>query len=186
MEKTVYIALRDADIPYGAKRCILSDFADIVCPEELSDIKKLPFDIEGGMTITAADVARAAANADFCCTLSFIGDKDAAVDILRQPEKKWLHLLKVTAVSLLLFFGAVSTLLNFHNDVDMPGVHRGIAEFLGTDSIIINIAYTVGLSAGICVFLIRPRIRGKKRGPSPMELSMYEYGKKLRNYRSGD
>ena len=96
--------------------------------------------------------------------------------------------LRAAGVAVILFFGAMLSILYFHADVNMPEVHRTMWSLLtgeeGADPLPFNIAYTLGIPAG--VFLFMGGVGGgrkKRKQPGALEISEYEYEKSLYEFK---
>lgn len=94
-------------------------------------------------------------------------------------KKSWWAYVKIAFVSLICFFGSAFTIMAFHNDVNISDVLGKIYELVtGVQSdgfTSLEIAYSVGLAAGIIIFY--NHIGGKKltSDPTPLEVEMRNY-----------
>lgn len=94
----------------------------------------------------------------------------------------WLWL-RAAGVGLLLFCGAMLSILYFHADVDMPQVHRTLWGLLtgeqSQNPLPFNIAYTIGIPVGVFLFMGGVGRTKENSKPGSLELSEYEYEKSL-------
>lgn len=104
----------------------------------------------------------------------------------RKPSKKSWIVLKVFAVSCVLFIGTGLAIMNFHADVNMEEAHQKIYKMItGIDNnrpLLLQIPYSFGIGIGMAIFfnhIIPKKIRDE---PSPMEIEMYSYRKSVSEY----
>lgn len=112
-----------------------------------------------------------------------LGETDIIVTYEDQktPAFAW-HIIKTVFVAAVTFFGAAFSIMAFNNDVDVTKLFGQIYELMtGQETngyTVLEIAYSVGVTAGILIFFNH---FGKKRftvDPTPMEIQMrlYENG----------
>lgn len=109
-----------------------------------------------------------------------LGETDIIVTYENQktPPYVW-HILKVTAVAAIIFFGSAFSIMAFNNDVGGTKLFGQIYELvMGKQSdgfTVLEVAYSIGLTFGILIFFNH---FGKKRftvDPTPMEVQMRLY-----------
>lgn len=109
-----------------------------------------------------------------------LGESDIIVTYEDQktPALAW-HIIKTVFVAAVTFFGAAFSIMAFNNDVDVTKLFGQIYEFVtGQEAggfTVLEIAYSVGVTAGILIFFNH---FGKKRftvDPTPMEIQMRLY-----------
>lgn len=90
--------------------------------------------------------------------------------------KEWI---KIAFVALICFFGSSFTIMSYHNDIGISEVFGRIYELvMGQTSdgcTILEVAYSIGLAAGIIVFY--NHVGGKRLTPDPTPLEV-----EMRNY----
>ena len=109
-----------------------------------------------------------------------LGEADIIVTYENQKTPPYLwHILKVSVVAAIIFFGSAFSIMAFNNDVDVSKLFGQIYELvIGKESngfTILEIMYSVGLVVGILIFFNH---FGKKRftvDPTPMEVQMRLY-----------
>lgn len=191
MEK-VYIQLK-ANIDMKLKsKCIVGDVAYVAAKYH---IKKKIENIELGIvegdfyniispTTLAQNIIDKVDNVD----LKFIDDQDVLINIhpVSKKENKFWLVLRVMVVMVLLSIGTGIAIMNFHEDVSMKDVHIRIYKILtGMDikrPLIIQIPYSIGIGVGMALFfnkVVPDRFGGD---PSPMEVEMSSYRKKVNGY----
>jgi stage V sporulation protein AA len=116
--------------------------------------------------------------------IQMIGERKCMVQgVPAKRKKRPLTWLKTAAIALLLFFGGGLTLMNFHADVNMPGVHRMIASLVtGQEDagvMWISIPYSIGIGLGVVFFTGFGR---RRAGPNLLELEEQEYRTKVDQY----
>lgn len=109
-----------------------------------------------------------------------LGETDIIVTYEDQktPALVW-HIIKTAFVAAVTFFGAAFSIMAFNNDVDVTKLFGQIYELVTGQEAggfsILEIAYSVGVTAGILIFFNH---FGKKRftvDPTPMEIQMRLY-----------
>ena len=109
-----------------------------------------------------------------------LGETDIIVTYEDQktPAFAW-HIIKTVFVAAVTFFGAAFSIMAFNNDVDVTKLFGQIYELVtGQETngyTVLEIAYSVGVTAGILIFFNH---FGKKRftvDPTPMEIQMRLY-----------
>lgn len=109
-----------------------------------------------------------------------LGETDIIITYEDQktPVFFW-HILKAVFVAVVTFFGSAFSIMAFNNDVDVTKLFDQIHELVtGTPSdgfTVLEISYSIGLTAGILIFFNH---FGKKRftvDPTPMEVQMRLY-----------
>ena len=109
-----------------------------------------------------------------------MGETDIIVTYEDQktPAFAW-HIIKTVFVAAVTFFGAAFSIMAFNNDVDVTKLFGQIYELMtGQETngyTVLEIAYSVGVTAGILIFFNH---FGKKRftvDPTPMEIQMRLY-----------
>ena len=101
-------------------------------------------------------------------------------------ERKKVSFLSFAAVWLLLFVGAVMTIMNFHVDVSMAEVHQKLFTIItgGVDKkpLLIQIPYSIGLGLGMILFFNHFFKKRFNEEPSPLEVEMFNYQQDLDQY----
>lgn len=109
-----------------------------------------------------------------------LGETDIIVTYEDQktPAFAW-HIIKTAFVAAVTFFGAAFSIMAFNNDVDVTKLFGQIHELItgqGTSGFtILEVSYSIGITAGILIFFNH---FGKKRftvDPTPMEVQMRLY-----------
>ena len=96
-------------------------------------------------------------------------------DIHTNRAVQWL---KVALVSMIVLFGGAFAIMAYGNDIDINSVMSAICWFAtgGEDALnILQIAYCVGLTAGIIVFYNHLGKRRLEKDPTPLEVQMRLY-----------
>lgn len=114
--------------------------------------------------------------------VQIIGETDVLlewVDVHRHGKAKQIP--KVILVCLVSFFGTAFTIMAYHNDIGINQVFTEIYQIcMGKEPTglnIMEIAYSVGLAAGIIVFFNHIGGRRITKDPTPIEVAMKSYEK---------
>ena len=109
-----------------------------------------------------------------------VGENATLIEWIKADRHKglvqWIKLVFVAAVS---FFGTAFTIMAFHNDISINKLFARIYEIVTGVSpdgyTILEIAYSVGLAAGIIVFFNHIGGRRITKDPTPIEVEMRVY-----------
>lgn len=101
-------------------------------------------------------------------------------------DKKKVTFLSFAAVWLLLFIGAVMTIMNFHVDVSMREVHQKLFTIItgkvDEKPLLIQVPYSIGLGLGMILFFNHFFKKRFNEEPSPLEVEMFNYQQDLDQY----
>lgn len=109
-----------------------------------------------------------------------VGETDVLIEKV-QPDtgKDWKWWCKVVFVCLVSFFGTAFTIIAFNNDVGITEVFEKIyGAVMNREPKSVNvleIAYAIGLAAGIIIFFNHVGGRRITKDPTPIEVSMRNY-----------
>jgi len=140
---------------------------------------------EDPIVLQAVDVVRRLQGKYPECIVHVLGEGKAMAEPAAHVAKQkgpmlWL---RAAGVAIILFFGAMLSILYFHADVNMPEVHKTMWGLLtgeeGQNPLPFNIAYTLGIPAGVFLFMGGIGGKNKKKQPGALEISEYEYEKSL-------
>ena len=109
-----------------------------------------------------------------------IGEPDMIAERVHVEKKKGaVEVLKILLVSLVCFFGASFTIMAFHNDIGIVDVFAKYYELvMGEPSggfTVLEVSYSIGLSAGIIIFFNHIGGRRITKDPTPIEVEMSIY-----------
>lgn len=113
-------------------------------------------------------------------TVESLGENDILVELVNvNRHKGWQQGLKVALVSAVSFFGTAFTIMAFHIDVQIRNVFGIIYQVvMGKESnglTVLEISYSIGLSAGIILFFNHIGGRRITKDPTPIEVAMRNY-----------
>lgn len=101
-------------------------------------------------------------------------------------EKKRVSFLSFLAVWLLLFIGAIMTIMNFHVDVSMREVHQRLFTMItgrvDAKPLLIQVPYSIGLGVGMILFFNHFFKKRFNEEPSPLEVEMFNYQQDIDQY----
>ena len=109
-----------------------------------------------------------------------LGETDIIVTYEDQktPAFAW-HIIKTVFVAAVTFFGAAFSIMAFNNDVDVTKLFGQIYELMtGQETngyTVLEIAYSVGVTAGILIFFNNFAKKRFTVDPTPMEIQMRRY-----------
>ncbi|MEA4972221.1 MAG: stage V sporulation protein AA [Candidatus Metalachnospira sp.] len=175
----------------GRKAVMLKDVAEVYCQDsKVQDLGELiifdiPKDEKEVYLISVMDIIKAIDAKLPNATINNIGEMDTVIEYKPKPEKnsKSWQWIKVAFVCITLFGGAMTAIMSFHSDAQIPDIFSTMYRiFFGVETdkpYIIFIPYSIGLSVGIIVFF--NHIMGRKLtiDPTPIEVEMTTYDKEV-------
>lgn len=92
---------------------------------------------------------------------------------------KILEVVKVIAISLIVFFGAGFSIMSFNNDVGINDMFKQVCYFVtgneNTGRLLIECCYAIGIGAGLLIFYNHFGKKNITKDPTPMEVEMRKY-----------
>ena len=134
LEKTVYIRLRNRVLVRPREEVFLKDIAQVIAHDALHEklnqlmIYQISDQDRNIIIIDAMQVIAEIAKLDSTIEVQLLGPSQTIVEVVFK-KKKYSFTLFVLAW-LLLFFGSMLTIMNFHEDVSMQGVHQKIYRMI--------------------------------------------------------
>ena len=188
----VYFQFKTKYKKAGGEKANLGDFLELTGTEQIKQkierIPVYPYGISNPVRLTAIQVI-AAIHEELGDDLDIepVGESSA----LFEPEQKkkdnpLFKAIRVLFSMMLLFWGAVLAIIYFHSDVNMIETHQMVYYLISGQKVerpvLLNIAYSAGIGAGIAVYFeIFEKLKNKKN-PGPLELEMYQSEKELHEY----
>ena len=113
-------------------------------------------------------------------TVISLGEADVVVELVKVKKQKTILIwVKVVLVCLICFFGTAFTIMAFHNDIGITAVFAKFYENVtGKQSngfSVLEVSYSVGLAAGMCIFFNHIGGRRLTKDPTPIEVEMRIY-----------
>ncbi|MBO1003097.1 stage V sporulation protein AA [Pseudogracilibacillus auburnensis] len=113
-----------------------------------------------------------------------IGLTETIIQVKEKNKKR--SILFICLVWLILFIGTAMTIMNFHYDVSMQEVQQKLHYILTGERthspLWIQIPYSLGLGIGMILFLNHWFKTKINEEPSPLEVEIYNYQKKIDDY----
>lgn len=173
------------------KAVILSDIAEVCCiPENGKDknignlvLLEIDKNKDGQYLVSAIDIVKKVSKAYPDADIQYIGETETLIEYFARPknENKILEKIKIIFVCTVLFGGAMTAIMSFHSDAQMPAVFQNMYRiFFGVEAskpYIIYIPYSIGLAAGIIIFFNHFGMKKISRDPTPIEVEMTTYAK---------
>lgn len=175
----------------GRKTVMLKDAAEVYCQgskeQNLGEliVFNIPKDEKRSYLISVMDIIKAISAKLPDATINNIGEMDTVIEYNPKPENKnkaW-QWTKLAFVCITLFGGAMTAIMSFHSDAQIPSVFATMYRIFfnrQTDKpYIIFVPYSIGLSVGIITFF--NHFIGKKisNDPTPIEVQMTTYDKEV-------
>lgn len=183
----IYIKPKKRVFLAGVDAVCVSDVADVYAGDGLQkrveNIKLLRPKKDGAFLVASIDVVKAIDAALPGHTVNNLGEMDCVIEYrCKLPkERSWLLWIKVAVVSMVLFVGASTAIMTFHNDSEMRKVFSRYHEIIfgeeNENPYIINIPYSIGLGLGIILFFNHFSGKRLSKEPSPIEVEMATYEK---------
>lgn len=114
--------------------------------------------------------------------VSNIGEADFVVAYKKNGEPpKWLETIKVTLLSIVVFFGGAFTIMAFNNDISISDLFAKLyMQVMGTESdgvTALEIWYSIGLAIGVLLFFNHFGRKKISNDPTPVQVEMRKYEK---------
>lgn len=113
------------------------------------------------------------------------GEQDFIISPPQKEISKFVNIVKVVFVCLIVFFGALFTIMTFNNDVQLNDLFKDVYYLLtGNESrgmTILEGSYSVGIAVGIIVFFNHFNMKKKKTDPTPLQVEMRIYEENIYN-----
>ncbi len=108
-----------------------------------------------------------------------LGEADFIIEYKpKEPEKKWLEILKAGFVGIIVFFGSAFTIMTFNEDANVAEIFEriykniaGMPEGNGW----LEVSYSVGLPLGILLFFNHFASAKFSNDPTPLQIQMRQY-----------
>ena len=140
-------------------------------------------DRNGRYIISALDMVKKTAKLCPEAGIQCMGETETLIVHKAKKEKynRILDIIKTGFVCVVLFGGAMTAIMSFHSDAQMPAVFQNMYRiFFGieaTKPYIIYIPYSIGLAVGIIVFFNHFGLKKITEDPTPIEVEMTTYEK---------
>jgi stage V sporulation protein AA len=190
LKKTVYIRLRNRVLVRPREEVLLKNIAQVIAHDDLHEkidqlmIYQISDQDRNIIIIDAMQVIAEIAKLDSTIDVQLLGPSQTIVEVVFK-KKKYSFTLFVIAW-LLLFFGSMLTIMNFHEDVSMQVVHQKIYRMITGKSeekpLLFQIPYSIGLGLGMIIFFNHVFKKRFNEEPSPLEVEMFNYQEDLDRY----
>ncbi len=185
-QTTVYLKC-DRSAEVQSQDVFLKDVAEVRCQDKvlsakLKSIKVHHFPSDGGKRCVISCLKLVKLMEEVCSEIEVqvVGETDVLVEWTNvNRHKGWQQWIKAAVVCLISFFGTAFTIMAYHNDVGINDVFTEVyrmcmgAEPGGLNTL--EVAYSVGLAAGIIVFFNHIGGRRLTKDPTPVEVSIKNY-----------
>ncbi len=186
MKKTVYIKCEKAT-QLSKKQVCIGDVAKLWCDDKallrrLSDIKLVEIGEDKKQVAVSVMYLISLMSQNEDIAISNIGESDFVINYVSEKKgraNKVTDIIKVALVSVIIFFGGAFAIMSYENDIDIEGIFENIYILvLGTNNStgkILEVAYSIGVGAGIVVFY--NHFLGMKFtiDPTPVTIEMKKY-----------
>lgn len=191
----VYIVLKTKKAIELDTHIYVKDISDVYCQNT-----KLAKDIEGvrvynaekvenWLSINFNEVAKKVLERYPNIDISPLGPTEVLLEIKSQEKaNKLFEVLKISFVSIILFFGAALGIIYFHEDINMK---ETLAKMYFTFSgekvenpLIMTLPYSLGLAIGVITFFKRLPSKSlrRRKEPGPLDIELYLYDKDMEQY----
>lgn len=185
-ELSVYLKC-ERNVEVQSEDVFMSDVGELRCSDKtaaakLKALKVHRFKKDGAKRCVISALKLVELMEETCPNISvqIVGEPDVLVEwISVNKHKGWQQWLKTLLVCLVSFFGTAFTIMAYHNDVGINEVFTEVYRMVmnrepqGLNTL--EIAYSVGLAAGIIVFFNHVGGRRLTKDPTPIEVAMRNY-----------
>jgi len=185
----IYIKPNEKITVTGRKIVYLKEIGEIWIPEQSTAcienlvVFEIPENIEKTYLISVMDIIKAITLKLPDATVNNVGEMDILVEYQQKQKainKLWLYT-KITAIAIILFSGASTSIMSFHSDAQIPKIFQNYYYiFFGEYNdmpLILAIPYTIGLGVGIILFFNHFSKIYVTKDPTPIEIEMTTYEK---------
>lgn len=162
----------------------LSDVADILCEDDAAQNKARELNVycfseENRAVIDVLRLIEILQEEFPGSRVVSLGAGDVLVERrMGKPHPIW-EKVKIALIALLSFFGAAFTIMAFHNDISIEDIFSKVYRLVtGMESdglTVLEVSYSIGLSAGIILFFNHIGTRRITKDPTPIEVQMRQY-----------
>lgn len=169
------------------KNIIVNDIAEVYAPANMKSkissiyVMNIKDDKKKNYLISSIDVIKAISKEYPEYTINMVGEKDTIIEYQPQEPKNnklWIYT-KIFFVVIILFAGAMTAIMSFHTDAQIPEVLENYYYiFFGQKverPLIIELPYSIGLAVGIIVFYNHFFSWHITDDPTPLEVEMTTY-----------
>lgn len=194
-DRKIYLLIKAKAAVNTNYKILVKDLADVYCSEKQvkEKIENITIyrtkDYEDWKVINCIDIIEKIIEKIPNLDIEVIGSDEVLVEIKTRVKENQLFIyLKVTAVFILVFFGAGFTIMNFHTDVDMEEtmsiIYQSLTGNNESNPLLLTVSYSIGLGLGVIIFFNRliSKNRRRKKEPGPMEIELYNYDKDMEEY----
>ncbi len=170
---------------YSDNSCVLLSSICMVHGVSSQPLCSVSFDISGpAITITALDVIAKLASLYPEYTIINAGPTESTVILKHTAQSKAAKYAKALLLCVVMFFGGAIAIMTFHEDVNMPAVHRNIYAFftgeMPATAPVVSIPYSVGIAVGFV--LLFGLYRRHKGAPTVLDIDIHNHENSLRDY----
>lgn len=190
LEKTVYIRLRHRVFIQPNDQVLLKDIAQIIAEDtlynQISDrvLYKVKAEDRNIIIIDVMHVVEEIKKFESSIEIQIIGPSQTILEVVYKKRK--ISPIFFFIIWLLLFFGSMLTIINFHEDVSMQDAHQRIYKIITGKTVekplMFQIPYSFGLGLGMILFFNHVFKKRINEEPSPLEVEMFNYQQDLDHY----
>lgn len=176
----------------SGEKAHLGDFIEMTATQEvqqkIAQIPIFPYGINSPIRLTAVQVITLIhQNLGEDIVIEPIGESSALFEPKQTKKENFLFTaLRVAFSMILLFWGSALAIMYFHADVNMNEAHQKVYYLISGQKVdkpvLLSIAYSVGIGAGIAIYFEIFEKLKNKMNPGPLELELHQAEKELYDY----
>lgn len=184
--KTVYLKC-ERNVEVKSQDVFMSDVGTIRCSDgalsaKIKALKVHHFGTDGPRRCVISTLKLVELMENECrdINVQIVGEPDVLVEWINvNKHKGWQQWLRAVLVCFVSFFGTAFTIMAYHNDVGINEVFTQLYTMVmnrepqGLN--ILEVAYSIGLAAGIILFFNHVGGRRLTKDPTPIEVSIRKY-----------
>lgn len=179
----IYIKQREKILVNDAKKLRIVDVAEILSDDrKIEELVVLELEKNNYRTfvVSCIDITKKILEYDKNLNVNIVGLTETIVEYIEKKKKnKVWEILKVGFVGAVLFVGACTAIMSFHNETQIPDVFNEYYKmFFGVETknaYIIEIPYSIGLAVGIILFFNHAFGKKFTEEATPVEIEMVTY-----------
>lgn len=188
----IYVNMKKKAKIIAKKTIYIKDIAEIVVNNESiansienTIVTNLTSDEEKSYIISSVEVIKTILKKYENAEIINIGEDTTIIFYRKKESHKYslFNILKVTFISAVLFIGAMTTIMCFHNDSDVKSVLENFYYIIFGQNLknppVIIIPYSIGLLSGVIGFFGHFLSFDLTKDPSPIEIQLTSYNNEM-------
>ncbi len=178
----IYLKQKEKIVVYDKLNVTVGDLCDVISDDKRIEdlvVYKINESEYKRYVITSIDITRRILQYNKTLCVNISGINDTVVEYKKKKNDGILQKIKVLVVGVVVFAGASTTIMSFHNETAIPDVFNQYYKlFFGTGNyseLFITIPYSLGIALGIILFFNHIFGKSLTDSPTPIEVEIVKY-----------